>query len=97
MIVAVSPRWRRPIPHGRLQHPDEPLCTARSRSAWIGRSLENWGAGQRIVDVADRGAAIGHAVLHDQMVHLHVVGLGDVDDAELVAEKPRDLHLRMRR
>ncbi len=30
------------------------------------------------------------------MVHLHVVGLGDVDDAELVAEKPRDMHLRVR-
>ena len=46
------------------------------------------GRGQREVDVADRGAALGHAVLHHQMVHLHVVRFGDVDDGELVAEQP---------
>ena len=52
-------------------------------------------AGQREVDVADRGAALGHAVLHDQLVHLHVMRLGDVDDAELAAEQAGDVHLRV--
>jgi len=62
------------------------FCTAAgSRSAWIGRSLGWFRAGQGEIDVADRGATLGHAVLHDQMIHLHVMRFsGDVDDAELV-------------
>jgi hypothetical protein len=42
------------------------------------------------------GAAIGHAVLHGEVIHLHVMRLADVDDAELVAEQAGCVHLRVR-
>ena len=65
------------------------LCLDRPRLG-IGRPR------QRTVDVADRGAFRGEAILHHQIVVVHVVRFGDVDDAEPVAEHRRDVHLRQR-
>jgi hypothetical protein len=47
------------------------------------------------VDVANGCAALGKPVLNDQIRHAHVVSLGDVDHAELVAKHRRNMHLRM--
>jgi len=45
------------------------------------------------VDVADGRAAIGEPVPHHKLVIEHVVHLGKIDDAELVAQHGGDVHL----
>jgi hypothetical protein len=78
-----------------------PSSSIAATASWKARSTARVGsplvlvAGPRkgIVDVADRGAPVGETVLHHQVVVVHVVRLGQVDDAELVAQHRGDVHL----